>query len=247
MARIPAGSVLRGDLRGAERREIVVEAFEIGVYPITEEQLAELLGIPSRHPRRPATQLSWLRAIRLCNALSEWEGFDPVYSFDGEVVQRDADSDGFRLPTEDEWEYACRAGSTASTYGPVREVAWTAADGVGHPSDVGARLPNLHGLFDTLGDVWEWCSDVYDEEGAATPACTAEAGGRMLLGSFGRPHVAAGAPATPSTTSACAWRGDEARTRTRAAGRLDAVTSPRPRLRGRARRRARGRAVSPRR
>ncbi len=57
------------------------------------------------------------------------------------------------------------AGSTASTYGPVREVAWTAADGVGHPSDVGARLPNLHGLFDTLGDVWEWCSDVYDEEG----------------------------------------------------------------------------------
>ncbi len=50
MARIPAGRVLRGDLQGAERREIVVDAFEIGVYPITEEQLAELLGIPSRFP-----------------------------------------------------------------------------------------------------------------------------------------------------------------------------------------------------
>ncbi len=165
MARIPAGRVLRGDLRGLERREIVVDAFEIGVYPITEEQLAELLGIPSRHPRRPATQLSWLRAIRLCNALSEWEGLDPVYSFDGEVVTRDVDSDGFRLPTEDEWEYACRAGSTSSSYGPVREVAWTAADGLSGPTEVGGRMPNLHGLFDTLGNVWEWCADLYDPTG----------------------------------------------------------------------------------
>lgn len=164
MASIPAGRVLRGDLRGAQRREIVVEAFEIGVYPVTEEQLAELLGIPSRDPRRPAAQISWLRAIRLCNALSEWEGLDPAYSYDGEVVETDAEADGFRLPTEDEWEYACRAGSTSSAYGPIREVAWTAADGVGHPSEVGARLPNLHGLFDTLGNVWEWCMDPYDAE-----------------------------------------------------------------------------------
>lgn len=164
MASIPAGRVLRGDLRGAQRREIVVEAFEIGVYPVTEEQLAELLGIPSRDPRRPATQISWLRAIRLCNALSEWEGLDPAYSYDGEVVETDAEAEGFRLPTEDEWEYACRAGSTSSAYGPIREVAWTAADGVGHPSEVGARLPNLHGLFDTLGNVWEWCMDPYDAE-----------------------------------------------------------------------------------
>ncbi|MDQ1083849.1 MULTISPECIES: SUMF1/EgtB/PvdO family nonheme iron enzyme [Microbacterium] len=164
MASIPAGRVLRGDLRGEGRREIVVDAFEIAVYPVTEEQLAELLGIPSRHPRRPATQISWLRAIRLCNALSEWEGLDPVYAFDGEVVDQDAEADGFRLPTEDEWEYACRAGSTSAAYGPVREVAWTAADGVGHPSDVGARLPNLHGLFDTLGNVWEWCMDAYDPD-----------------------------------------------------------------------------------
>jgi formylglycine-generating enzyme required for sulfatase activity len=162
MARIGGGAVVLYDARLERRWTVELEPFEMGVYPVTQEQLSEIISAPSPDPRRPATGVSWLRAIRFCNAASEWEGLDPAYSFDGEDVTWHVDSDGFRLPTEAEWEFACRAGSTGSQYGPLREVAWTSADGVTSPQDVGAKHPNLNGLFDTLGNAWEWCWDLLD-------------------------------------------------------------------------------------
>ncbi|THG30657.1 formylglycine-generating enzyme family protein [Naasia lichenicola] len=162
LARIAGGTVTLHDARRMLRWSVDLEPFEIGVFPVTEEQLAELLDVPSVHPRRPAVEVSWLRAIRFCNAASEWEGLDPAYGFDGEDVTWHVDADGYRLPTEAEWELACRAGSTGATYGPLHEVAWTSADGVSSPQNVGAKLPNLNGLFDILGNVWEWCWDLLD-------------------------------------------------------------------------------------
>ncbi|MDN8547989.1 SUMF1/EgtB/PvdO family nonheme iron enzyme [Microbacterium sp. NM3R9] len=160
LARIPAGELRTA--RGA--RPVPIPAFEIGVYPVTEEQLGEVLGVTASHPRRPAVNLSWLRAVRFCNALSEWEGTDAAYSVDGDEVRWHVDSDGFRLPTEREWEYACRAGSASAHYGPLAEVAWTASDGLSSPQPVGGKHPNLFGLFDTLGNVSEWCWDLFDPD-----------------------------------------------------------------------------------
>ncbi len=139
MARIAAGTVTLHDARRKVRWSVDLEPFEIGVYPVTQEQLAELLGETASHPRRPATDVSWLRAIRFCNAASEWEGLDPAYTFEGEDVTWHVDADGYRLPTEAEWEYACRAGSTGPHYGPLAEVAWTSADGVTTPQNVGGQ------------------------------------------------------------------------------------------------------------
>ncbi|MDD7944154.1 SUMF1/EgtB/PvdO family nonheme iron enzyme [Microbacterium sp. NE2HP2] len=157
LARIPAGELpVAGAGRGPR-----VESFEIGVYPVTEEQLGEVLGVTAAHPRRPAVRLSWLRAVRFCNALSEWEGLDPAYAVDGDEVRWYDDSDGYRLPTEREWEYACRAGSRAAHYGPLAEIAWTAADNLSSSQNVGGRHPNLFGLFDMLGNVSEWCWDLF--------------------------------------------------------------------------------------
>ncbi len=162
MRRIDGGRMTLHDARRDERRTVDLETFEISVFAVTQEQFADVLGIPAPHPRRPAADLSWLRAIRFCNAASEWEGLDPAYSFDGEDVRWHVDSDGYRLPTEAEWEFACRAGSVGPQYGPLDEIAWTAADRLDAPQEVGGRLPNLNGLFDTLGNVWEWCWDLLD-------------------------------------------------------------------------------------
>ena len=162
MARIPAGTVTLHDARRKVRWSVELETFEIGVFAVTQEQLAEVIGESATHPRRPATDVSWLRAIRFCNGASEWEGLDPAYSFDGEEVTWHVDADGYRLPTEAEWEHACRAGSTGPHYGPLADVAWTSADGVTTPQNVGGKHPNVNGLFDTLGNVWEWCWDLLD-------------------------------------------------------------------------------------
>jgi sulfatase modifying factor 1 len=84
---------------------------------------------------------------------------------DGEPgVIWDRDADGYRLPTEAEWEHACRAGTGGPRYGPLDDIAWHRGNSGERPHDVGTRQANPWGLHDMLGNVWEWCWDVYDAE-----------------------------------------------------------------------------------
>jgi formylglycine-generating enzyme required for sulfatase activity len=129
----------------------------------------------------PVEQVSWDDAVGYANALSRREGLPECYAgstFTGLGCR------GYRLPTEAEWEYAARAGTTGATYGKLNSVAWS-YDNAGettHP--VRQKQPNAWGLYDMLGNVWEWTGDWNDAYPATVtdPTGPATGSGRVFRG-----------------------------------------------------------------
>ncbi|PRZ32746.1 formylglycine-generating enzyme required for sulfatase activity [Antricoccus suffuscus] len=140
-------------------------AFEIAIHPVTQGEYADVTGErpgTTRGDRVPVEGVSWWDAVRYCNLLSAQAGLSDAYRIIGDDVKWDTSADGYRLPTEAEWEYACRAGTTTARYGDLDAIAWYRHNSDGRPRDVGGKEPNHWGLHDTLGNVWEWCWDFYD-------------------------------------------------------------------------------------
>jgi formylglycine-generating enzyme required for sulfatase activity len=114
--------------------------------------------------KNPVEQVRWSDAVRFCNKRSELEGLRPCY--DLKTWKCDFTADGYRLPTEAEWEYACRAGtSTAYFFGDetskLGDFAWFDKNSGGRPHPVAQKQPNPWGLYDMCGGLWEWCNDFY--------------------------------------------------------------------------------------
>ena len=168
MVEIPSGKIELRDDRTKQSWTVEINSFLLGKFPVTQELY---LAITNEEPSTikgneyPVETITWKDAVVFCNILSEKMGLNSCYKLQegNEIITFDTTADGFRLPTEAEWEYACKAGETGIRYGELNNIAWYKGNSSMTSHIIGQKEPNSWGLHDMLGNVWEWCSDIYDE------------------------------------------------------------------------------------
>ncbi len=194
------------------QHEVIVSGFYMSPWEVTQEEYESLMGEnPSffRGESLPVENVSWLDAVRFCNAKSTEAGLTPAYTINGENVTWNRSANGYRLPTEAEWEYACRAGTTAP-FSTIHAIGPEEANYYGHyPYEIEENYfhdevletrpgryrqttvevtdfaPNPWGLYNMHGNVNEWCWDLYgayDPGNAVDPAGAKEGTRRVYRG-----------------------------------------------------------------
>ncbi|MDR0476177.1 MAG: formylglycine-generating enzyme family protein [Treponema sp.] len=185
----PVNELGRSGNEGPEH-QVTVGSFFMGRYPVTQAEYQEVTG---RNPSAfkgsnlPVEQVSWFDAVEYCNKLSIRDGFIPAYIIDGSDVSWNLDANGYRLPTEAEWEYACRAGTQTPFYSGISadEAGWHFGNSTGKTHPVGEKQPNPWGLYDMHGNVLEWCWDWfgnYAEEAQTNPQGASSGANRVYRG-----------------------------------------------------------------
>lgn len=166
MVIVPSGNITLRDDRKKVEWNIEIAEFELAECPVTQALYFSVMKQdPSifKHAKNPVESVSWNDAIIFCNKLSEQMGFTPCYMIN-ETISYDASANGFRLPNEAEWQYACQAGGKQVRYGDLNDIAWYEANSDDAPNEVKQKQANSWGLYDMLGNVWEWCWDIYDAD-----------------------------------------------------------------------------------
>jgi len=204
MVSVPGGTFIMGSPddeldRGTdeEQHPVTLSSFYISKYPVTQKQYVAVMGdIPSGilgGDHIPVVKVTWNDATEFCNELSEMEGLTPVYAAPAGTGEPDWSADGYRLPTEAEWEYACRAGTTTAyntglwdgiTIGSAP--GWYTDNSGSDPIEVGKKPANRWGLYDMPGNVQEWCwdwyhVDYYASSEASNPKGPTTATGKRVL------------------------------------------------------------------
>ncbi|RKZ14146.1 hypothetical protein DRQ50_09490 [bacterium] len=198
---IAAGRFLMGSPPYERRRDAKEDRHEVtltrpflmGATEVSQAQWREVMGTnPSRFEAddHPVEQVDWYDAVRFCNALSRSENLTPAYRIEGDVVVWDREADGYRLPTEAEWEYACRAGSetrfaAGDDAADLRDLGWYRGNAGDATRPVAHLSANAWGLHDMHGNVWEWCwnwSAAYPSRFASDPIGPAGGRSRVIRG-----------------------------------------------------------------
>jgi formylglycine-generating enzyme required for sulfatase activity len=167
--------------REKPQHDVRVSDFCISRYLITRQLYRELVEASPEQwanetddQQLPANFVNWFEAVQFCNALSEQNGLQSCYRFEGEQqVEWDSKADGYRLPTEAEWEYACRAETTSKWFcgddsAELSRFAWFDENADNQVHAVGQKEPNPWGLYDMSGNVYEWCWDWFEDYAGET-------------------------------------------------------------------------------